>query len=257
MRRGIESDPADAIRGRLDGIKYSSPVTDLLPRIAKFSKLVILTVVLTVVMGAGQGSETRPAGNLDYWLSRSQTVTSQPSTRRGVNPFAGKFNKLDRDDAVPGVIEFSDGRQVAGGIFTTREEPITVWVNGKKGEKRWRRIPLISVLSISAVIVEQRMQLQWRWKETGAPERVYTGKKYPFRRFVWKFHLIDGSYVTGAVRGQPIRVQVPGALCKGKAAGPWLLHERSKGQVGTTLEDFVYLKRVIISRKMMKRVLAR
>lgn len=192
---------------------------------------------------------TKPAGNLEYWLSRakptSRPAETQPAGRAAVNPFARKAG-FRREDALPGVIELSDGRQIAGAIYGTREKPYSVWV---EKEKRWRRIPLISVLSITAVVVGERMELEWRWKEMGAPERVYTGRKYPWRRFLWKFHLIDGSYVTGAVKGQPIWVET-----SHKTSGPWLLTERSKGPIGTTLKDLVYVKRVIISRKMMEKV---
>lgn len=192
-----------------------------------------------------------PAGNLEFWLSQAkpttQTASTQPGESSAVNPFTAKSG-FDREDAIPGVMELSDGRQIAGGVYGTREKPYAVWV---EKEKRWRRIPLISVLSIRAVVIGERMELEWRWKEMGAPERVYTGRKYPWRRFLWKFHLIDGSYIQGAVKGQPIWVETPG-----KTIGPWLLPERSKGPIGTTLKDLVFVKQVIISRKMMEKVQA-
>ncbi len=207
---------------------------------------------------AGRGGDkpkakptTKPAGNLEYWFSRakptSQPATTKPTGSAAVNPFTPKSG-FDREDAIPGVMELSDGRQIAGGVYGTREKPYAVWV---EKEKRWRRIPLISVLSITAVVIGERMELEWRWKEMGAPERVYTGRKYPWRRFLWKFHLIDGSYIQGAIKGQPIWVETPG-----KTIGPWLLPERSKGPIGTTLKDLVFVKQVIISRKMMEKVQA-
>lgn len=198
----------------------------------------------------GKGT-TKPAGNLEYWLSQAKPTTqkasTQPAGNSAVNPFTAKSG-FDREDAIPGVMEMSDGRQIAGGVYGTREKPYSVWV---EKEKRWRRIPLISVLSITAVVIGERMELEWRWKEMGAPERVYTGRKYPWRRFLWKFHLIDGSYIQGAIKGQPIWVETPP-----KTIGPWLLPERSKGPIGTTLKDLIFVKQVIISRKMMEKVQA-
>lgn len=192
---------------------------------------------------------TKPASNLDYWLSQAKPTTkpatTKPAGSAAVNPFAKKSG-FRREDALPGVLELSDGTQIAGAIYGTREKPYSVWV---EKEKRWRRIPLISVLSITAVIVGERMELEWRWKEMGAPEKVYTGRKYPWRRFLWKFHLIDGSYITGAVKGQPIWAET-----QEESSGPWLLMERSKGQIGQTLKDLLYVKQVVISRKMMELV---
>ena len=189
-------------------------------------------------------SQPAPADNLDYWLRRAQPAATQPVTTQ---PAARKADGFHRDDALPGVIELTDGSQLAGGIYTTREMPWKVWVEAKK---RWRRVPPIAVLSITVQVVSERMELQWRWKETGAPEKVYTGRKYPFRRLLWRFRLIDGSVLTGAVKGQPIWIET-----RGKPVGPMLLSERVKGPVGAELKDLVHVERVVISRRMMDRAL--
>ena len=190
----------------------------------------------------------KPISNLDYWLGKAQDakpVDKPAPGTEGANPFSGK-DGFYRDDALPGVIEFSDGRQTPGWLYTTLEKPWEVYV---AKEKRWRRIPFINVLSIAAVVKQERLEQTWRWKEMGAPERIYTGKQYPFRRFEWKLHLIDGSYVTGAIKGQPLWVEL-----NKKKIGPFVFNERQKGQDGQKLKDLVYMKRVIISRKMMDKV---
>jgi hypothetical protein len=143
----------------------------------------------------------KAAGNLEYWLSRAKPTTTQPAATQPAasqpaasqpapgSPFRKKREFL-REDALPGVIELSDGRQLPGGLYTTRERPWIVW---SEPTKSWRRIPFINVLSITAVVAEERMELRWRWKGMGEPERVYTGTSYPFRRFRWRFRLLDGS----------------------------------------------------------------
>lgn len=193
----------------------------------------------------------KPKSNLDYWLGKAKPAgATRPATapaERGANPFAGKDRPF-RADALPGVIELSDEKQLPGWVYTTLEKPWLVWV---EQERRWRRIPFITVLSITAVVVEEKMSLKWRWKGMGEPERVYSGKKFPTRRFLWKFRLIDGSEITGAVKGQPIWVRR-----EGKTIGPMVLHERSKGEPGQTLKEFVYITKVVISRKMRDAVMA-
>ena len=165
----------------------------------------------------------------------------------GINPFRQK-REFFRADALPGVIELSNGKQLPGGLYTTREKPWLVW---SQPTKSWRRVPLINLLSITAVVVEERMELRWRWKGMGEPEKVYTGKSYPFRRVRWRFKLIDGSVLEGPTKGQPLWVEL-----RGKATGPFVLHERSKGQDGQTLKDLVYVRKVVISRRMMQAVIA-
>ena len=122
----------------------------------------------------------RPQNNLEYWLSQAVPAATQPDTQtraddQGTNPLARRDRPFRRA-ALSGVVELSDGRQLAGALYTTREKPWLVFV---EKEKRWRRIPFVTALSITAVVVSEEMALQWRWKAMGEPERVYTGKKFP------------------------------------------------------------------------------
>ena len=199
---------------------------------------------------AGQDKAPEPAGNLDYWLNRARTAETTPPEplKAGTNPF-GSAGPRGREDALPGVVELSDGAIVPGWVYTTRAKPWEVYL---AAEKRWRRIPFLTVLSIRAVLKQERMELAWRWKAMGEPEKVYTGAKYPFRRFEWKLHLIDGSYVTGVIKGQPLYIEPV-------AGGPrriFVLRERDKGKPGQSLKDLVYAKRVIVSRRLMDAVAA-
>jgi len=188
---------------------------------------------------------TAPADNLEYWLGRAGAAQTRPAAATAP---AEKENDARREDALPGVIELSDGRVLAGRLYTTRETPFQVYL---ASQKRWRRVPLIAALSVTAVVVEEKMAAKWRWKEMGVPERVYSGQAYPTRRLKWKFRLIDGSELTGAVKGQPLWLQQGG-----RKKGPFILHERSKGLTGQKLKDLIYVKRVIVSRRMMEKVLA-
>lgn len=198
--------------------------------------------------GGEQGSNaaTKPKDNLDFWLSQGQTVQSQPATAPSEETRTAS-DKPARDDAVPGVIELSNGKQLPGYLFTTRGKNFELYV---EEDKNFHRIPLISVLSITAKIDEEKLELEWRWKEMGTPEKVYTGRSYPTRILSWTFKLIDGTSVTGTIKGQPLYVQYGP-----KKSPPLVLHERDKGEMGQKLNDLVYIKRVIVSRKMMDAVL--
>ena len=202
-------------------------------------------------------TSTRPVSNLQYWLSHAKPTDTKPATtapnersreksplQQANNPFA-RTNRFRRQDALPGVVIFSDGKILPGYIYTTRDKDWIVYV---ESEKRWRHIPPILVLSISAVVIEEGMEKEWRWKEMGRNEKIFTGRKKPTRRFLWRFHLIDDSYITGAVKGQPLWIEQ-----SGKRLGPFILHERQAGKFGQSLDDLVYVKKIIISRQAMNK----
>jgi len=212
-------------------------------------------------------SATQPASDLDYWLRQARPVepnapgaTAQPGSEAHgsaagggdapsvANPFRSGDLSFRRGDAMPGVIELSDGNQLPGGLYTTVEKPWIVW---SEAAKSWRRVDFLTLLSIEAVVEEQRMELSWRPKGMGEPEKVYTGGKYPMRRMHWRFKLIDGSVVEGSTKGQPVFVELTG-----KVYGPFILGERMKGEDGQTLEDLVYVRKIVVSRRMMDLVIA-
>jgi len=211
------------------------------------SAALVLAVAFAAAVGASQPAGqvgSRPKSNLDYWLRQAGSATTQALPQApATNPF-GRRDRFRRGDALPGVVVLSDGRTIPGGIYTTRDKNWEEWV---ESAKRWRHIHPILVLSISADVIEKGMEKEWRWKEMGSDEKVYTGREKPIRRFLWRFHLIDDSYVTGAVKGQPVWVEA-----QGRKRGPFILHERSAGKHGQTLKDLVYLKKLVISRRAMQ-----
>ena len=205
---------------------------------------------------AKQDPKAKPASNLDYWLNQAKVVdANKPAAAKpaedpaaGANPFRKARGPFFHRDALPGVIELSNGKQLPGGVYTTLEKPWIVW---DEPTKCWRRVPFINCLSIAAVVEQERMELKWRWKGMGEPEKVFTGKKYPLRRLHWRFKLIDGTVVEGSTKGQPVFVEL-----LGKVAGPFVLHERMKGKEDETLDQLVYVRKIVVSRRMMDAVIA-
>ena len=191
-----------------------------------------------------------PADDLEYWLNQGKTATASAPTRPAADDIGRPPRPTDqssREDALPGAVELSNGKVLPGWLYTTAEKP---WVLFIESEQRWRSVPFLAVLSIEAVVDEEKMEQEWRWKEMGVPERVYTGKEYPTRRLQWKFHLIDDTTLTGTIKGQPLWVELGQTRI-----GPMVLHERSKGEPGQKLTDLVYVKRIIVSRRLMDQVL--
>jgi hypothetical protein len=161
-----------------------------------------------------------------------EEATSQPA-----NPFAD--TPQSRRDLMPGYIELSDGRLLPGRIYTTRDKPWSVY---DAKTKTFRRIPPVVVRRIEAEMIWERDTPQWRWKEGGSDEKVYTGRTYPARKIEYTFTLINGMKISGTVQ-QPIYVRHG----DGEAAR-MILHERQKGALGQTLEDLVYVRRVELGK---------
>ena len=203
--------------------------------------LIRLCALAVAASAAGAGS-SGPA---------KQCASAPTSAAAGIEPPAvnplGRGDRFGRRDALPGIVILSDGKMLPGGLYTTRDKNWEVWV---QSQQRWRHIPPIAVLSIRAVVVEEKADREWRWKEMGSDEKVFTGRTRPTRRLEWTFHLIDGSYLTGSVKGQPLWVE-----SAQKRHGPFVLHERSAGNYGQSLKDLVYVKQVVISRRAMQQVL--
>ncbi len=177
------------------------------------------------------GATSQPAGE------RPQIAASTPDS-----PFAGA--PRDGRDAMPGYIELSDGRVLAGAIWTTPEKPWSVF---EAESKSFRRIPPAVVRGIEAEVLWERDEPEWRWKEGGSDEKIYTGRTYPARMLRYVFTLANGEKVAGTVQ-QPIYVQVEGGQ-----PVQFILHERDKGPLDGKLSRLVYVRRVCLGEEALAR----
>ena len=172
-----------------------------------------------------------------------------------VNPFAAGEEGGVRKDAVPGYVELSSGAKVPGRIFTTRAKRVKIFNLEKE---IYEYVPMPAVRKIETVIEWERMEKEWRFKEAGSPEKVYTGRSYPARKFAYRLTLLGGHTITGHILGQPLYLARPSRASPSRASGSsdgsndegkvdrFILHDRQKGPLDTTLEDLVYLKRVVL-----------
>ena len=202
--------------------------------------LCILAMLPVAMLAVGQ-TASRPGSNLDFWLAQAATASSAAAVQqdpRGPDSQAA-------GESLPGVLVLSDDTVLAGQVHTTLDKDLEVW---DASQQRYRGVPPVLVLSISAVVVSQETQPEWRWKEMGSEERVYTGRQLPLRRLEWKLHLVDDSCLTGSIKGQPLWVRT----ADGKTHGPYLLSERQSGQPDQTLPQLLYVKQVVFSRRAME-----
>jgi len=157
-----------------------------------------------------------------------------PSGRRG--PEAGP----SRRDAVPGRVIFSDGREVSGHIYTTRAKRLKIY---NLRRKIYEYVPVPACRKIEAIVEWERTERQWRFKEAGSPEKVYTGKAYPVRSLAWRLTLVNGHEIAGHILGQPLYVAHDGRRER------FILHQRQKGPGETTLEALVFPKVILLGEE--------
>jgi hypothetical protein len=160
-----------------------------------------------------------------------------------INPFGSAPSQ--REDAVPGRIELSDGSFHAGLIYLTRDKRLQIYDGALE---RQREIPLHAVKQIDCTVKREWLEKEWRFKETTSDEKIYTGRSYPAREYLHTITLKDDRTITGPLSAivylQPQRSVRPGDHRAQPNAEQYLLNKRNKGELGEDLKSLVYVKRI-------------
>jgi len=173
---------------------------------------------------------------------RSTAAEEEPPA---INPFGPV--RTEREDAIPGYLEMSDGKVYFGNIYMTRDKRLKLLDNQLE---RQREIPLRVVKQIECKVEKEWMEKEWRFKEAALDEKVYTGRSYPSRVYTHVVTLQDGRKIAGPLAEilyvQPIfdspdtATRDPSSL----QAERFMLHKRDKGDIGTDLKSLRYVKLV-------------
>ncbi len=160
-----------------------------------------------------------------------------------LNPFGPV--KQDREDAVPGYLEMSDGKIYAGSIYMTRDKRLKLL---DAQLERQREIPLRVVREIECKVKKEWMEKEWRFKELALDEKMYTGRTYPAREYTHTITLKDGRRITGdlaeIVYVRPFFESTGGPMPDPSQLQPerFLLLKRDKGEAGTDLKTLLYVR---------------
>ena len=165
------------------------------------------------------------------------------------NPFGQ--SRSERPDAVRGTIELSNGKTVQGKIYLTRGHNLHIYDTKLE---RFRDVPLRAAEEVKCIIQKEWMEKEWRFKEAANDEKVYTGRSYPARLYVYEIKLKRGDSIKGPLSALLyVESAEEGGKSNEKPASPrlkptrYLLHKRDKGKPGQTLKDLVYVKRIVLS----------
>lgn len=181
------------------------------------------------------------------------TLAGLPSLRAAEPPAMNPFGQTptEREDAVPGFLELSDGSIHAGMIYLTRDKRLQVY---DKEMQRQREIPLHVVKKIECSVKKEWLEKEWRFKESANDEKVYTGRSYPAREYLHTITLNDGRTISGPLSAivyvQPPQYNPVRPEDRQPPVQPeqFLLSKRSKGEMGKTLKSLVYVKRIKLGK---------
>ncbi|MGD0519163.1 MAG: hypothetical protein ABSA26_16630 [Thermoguttaceae bacterium] len=167
-----------------------------------------------------------------------------------INPFGSKTTQ--REDAVPGYLELSDGSIRPGQIYLTRDKRLII---ADEQLQRQREIPLSAVKQINCTIKKQWMEKEWKFKETTKDEKMYTGRSYPVREYEHTITLHDGRTVSGGLSAIVYVQPADNNPAKSDASRSetkveqYILNKRNKGEIGKDFQALVYVKSIKLGKE--------
>ena len=159
-----------------------------------------------------------------------------------IHPFGQ--SPSEREDAVPGYVELSDGSIHPGLIYLTRDKRLQVY---DQQVQRQREIPLRTVQRIECTVKREWIEREWKFKETTSDEKMYTGRSYPAREYLHTITLSDGRTITS-----PLSAIVYVEPQPQRKPEQFLLNKRAKGKLGQDLKSLVYVKRIQLGNEAME-----
>jgi hypothetical protein len=167
-----------------------------------------------------------------------------------INPFGS--TTAQREDAVPGYVEISDGSIHPGQIYLTRDKRLKI---ADEQLQQQREVPLSAVKQIDCTIKKEWLEKEWKFKELTKDEKMYTGRSYPVREYEHTIRLNDGRTISGGlseivyvqpIDNNPVR---SGASRPEIKAEQFILNKRNKGEIGEDLHSLVYVKSIKLGKE--------
>jgi hypothetical protein len=171
-----------------------------------------------------------------------------------INPF-GQTSSSEREDAVPGRLELSNGSARTGLIYLTRDKRLQIY---DEALQRQREVPLQAIKQIDCSVKKEWLEREWKFKETTSDEKMYTGRHYPSREYIHTITLKNGRTITGGLSAivylQPQTHEAASSGDQQAEQEPerFLLNKRNKGEVGQDLKALVYVKRIKLGKAAME-----
>lgn len=152
---------------------------------------------------------------------------------------AGPFERPRPAYAVDGSIAASDDKGVSGTLYTTLGKPLKIY---DRAERRSVDFELSEISRIDVSIEEEHEEQVWFWKESGSDEKIYTGKTYPWRKYLTTVAFLSGRKITGDLSGLVYLEKADGSKIR------YTLYQRQKGKEGERPADLVYVVSIVVER---------
>jgi len=168
-----------------------------------------------------------------------------------INPFGPV--RHEREDAIPGYVEMSDGKVYPGAIYLTRDKRLKVY---DETLKRQREVPLRVVKQIQCKVLKEWMEKEWRFKETTKAEKYYTGRQYPSREYAHTITLQDDRTISGPLAEivfvKPYADPTATGHRPQEETKRLFLQKRNKGDLGTNLKSLFYVRLVKLGEEALE-----
>jgi len=156
-----------------------------------------------------------------------------------VSPFAPNVQAPPRTDARPGVATMSDGKTIKGLVMFTRGRKLEVF---EEARQKWHAFDLAEISRLDNEVLKEEKEREWRFKEGGNDEKVFTGRVFIDHKYRLHVTLDDGrTKVSGRVRGTVFYVQATG-----EEPLRYFLHSDFRGAFGGDVKDLVYFKSLVL-----------
>jgi len=198
--------------------------------------LAMLALAYSCVAAAGENEPAAPPRR-DLFGTRGQEAARRPA-----------------GEGVRGTVELSSGERVEGRLSLQQGLALELF---DTEAKEWRELRLEELARLEARVRSEDLEKEWRWKEAGSDEKVYTGRAYPRRWLDHEATMKDGRRFRGHVRGAVLLLEEtprepdPGKPAAGTSPAKrrFVIKQYERGALGQTLEDLVYVKAVVIGER--------
>jgi len=108
-----------------------------------------------------------------------------------LNPFASDGPRVPPAN---GYVLLSDGSRLEGYIHLTADLPLRIYSRAKKVHVD---VAFDEVAEIDVEVEKDTLDREWRWKDAGSTEKVYTDRYYHTHKYVCTLKLKDGADLYG------------------------------------------------------------
>ena len=191
----------------------------------------------------------------------SEAGSASPAGRDLFGTRGGAKKPALENAPVPATVTWSAGRKETGKLSFTSGVPLKVYDLEKK---EWVDVELGDLASLTAAPRAEKMDREWRWKDYGDDEKVYTGRERPRRWLDHELLLKDGARMKVHVKGTVMYFDTVPETVKPKTGKKGadkklskqaeikpqpvrrrlIIRQYSRGNWGDTLESLVYVKRI-------------